>query len=61
VEKDTAILVKNVSKDFKLYYDKANTLKERIIRIGKNKKEVRHVLKNINVEIKKLFQNLLGR
>ena len=41
-----AILVENMSKDFILYGDKANTLKERIIRIGKNKKDVIHVLKN---------------
>ena len=50
---EIAITIKNMSKDFIIYGDKANTLKERIIRFGKNKKEVRHVLKNINVEIKK--------
>jgi len=52
-KEETVIFIKNMSKDFIIYGDKANTLKERIIRIGKNKKEVRHVLKNINVEIKK--------
>ena len=31
VEKDVAIKVTHVSKDFKLYYDKANTLKEKIL------------------------------
>lgn len=54
MKKDSvAIVVKNMSKDFIIYGDKANTLKERIIRIGKNKKETRKVLKNINLEIKK--------
>jgi len=52
-KEDVAIKIKNMSKDFIIYGDKANTLKERIIRIGKNKKEVRNVLKNINLEIKK--------
>ena len=53
IKDNTAIIIKNMSKDFIIYGDKANTLKERIIRIGKNKKEVRNVLKNINIDIKK--------
>ena len=48
-----AISVKNVCKDFVIYGDKANTLKEKIIRIGSKNKEVHHVLKNINLDIKK--------
>lgn len=51
--KRNAIEVKNMSKDFIIYGDRANTLKEKIIRIGKSKKEIHHVLKNINLEIKK--------
>lgn len=47
------IEIKNMDKDFIIYGDKANTLKERIIRFGKNKKEVRKVLKNINIDINK--------
>ena len=47
-----AIIVKNMSKDFVVYGDRPNTLKEKIIRLGKNKKEVHHVLKNINLNIK---------
>lgn len=50
---DIAINIKNMNKDFIIYGDKANTLKERIIRVGKSKKEVRNVLKNININIKK--------
>lgn len=48
-----AINIKNVSKDFYIYADKANTLKERIIRLGKNKKEVRNVLRDIDIKINK--------
>lgn len=48
-----AIKVENMNKDFIIYGDKANTLKERVIRLGKSKKEVREVLKNINLTINK--------
>ena len=51
--KKNAIEIKNMSKDFVIYGDRANTLKEKIIRLGKSKKEIHHVLKNINLEIKK--------
>ena len=50
---DYAIKVSNMTKTFKLYSDKANTMKERLVRGWKSKPEVRTVLKNINVEIKK--------
>ena len=56
MEKDTAIKVIHVSKDFKLYYDKANTLKEKILffsRKNKSKDSILHVLKDINLTIKK--------
>lgn len=46
------IKIKKMYKDFTIYNDKANTLKERIIRIGKTKKEYFHVLKDINLNIK---------
>ena len=48
-----AIVVKNVSKEFKLYSDKPYTLKERIIRWKKNKVEYHKVLNNINLSINK--------
>lgn len=48
-----AIEVNNVTKHFKLYYDKPNTLKERLVSFKRNKAEVRTVLKNINLKIKK--------
>ena len=53
MEKNIAIEVKNLYKNFTVYYDKANTLKERLIRLGKGKKEEREILKDINLEINK--------
>jgi len=51
--KDVAIEVNNLTKTFKLYSDKSNTLKERIVRGWKNKTEVHTVLENINLTINK--------
>lgn len=51
--KEIAIEVKNVSKDFKLFYDKANTLKEKLLFWNRKENEVLHVLKNINLNIYK--------
>ena len=48
---DYAIKVINMSKDFVIYGDRANTLKEKIIRFKNSKKEIHHVLKNINLKI----------
>ena len=49
-----AIKVSHVTKKFKVYYDKANTLKEQLVFWkSKNKVEERTVLKGINIEIKK--------
>lgn len=48
-----AIIVDNVTKKFKVYYDKPNTLKEKIVFWKNNKAEERIVLENINVEINK--------
>ena len=56
MKKNVAIKVDNVSKDFKLYYDKAHTLKEKILffsKKNKDKNDILHVLKNINIEIEK--------
>jgi ABC-type polysaccharide/polyol phosphate transport system ATPase subunit len=54
-EKDNiAIKVEHVYKSFTIYYDRANTLKERILFLARNKRrEKRQVLKDINIEIKK--------
>ena len=53
MKNDIAIKVTNMTKTFKLYSDKPNTLKERIVRGWKNKPEIRTVLKSIDLEIKK--------
>ena len=45
------IEVVDVSKSFRVYFDKANTLKERLIFWKRNNHEVRHILKNINLTI----------
>jgi len=47
------IEIKNMNKEFVVYGDRANTLKEKIIRLNNSKKEVRRVLKDINLKIKK--------
>lgn len=48
-----AIEVKKVFKSFKIYYDKPNTLKERLVFWNKKKEDSNIVLKNINLNIKK--------
>ena len=52
--KDIAIKVDHVYKNFNVYYDRANTLKERALFWARNKRrEKREILKDINLEIKK--------
>lgn len=46
------IIVEHVYKSFNIYYDKANTIKERLLFWNRNRKEKREVLKDINVTIK---------
>lgn len=51
-----AIVVDHVDKDFKMYYDRANTLKEKLLffsKKNKSKNKLLHVLKDINLEIDK--------
>ena len=53
-QEEIAIEVKNVSKSFTVYYDRANSFKERILFLGRNeKKEKREILRDINLTIKK--------
>ncbi|MCR5145939.1 MAG: ABC transporter ATP-binding protein [Clostridia bacterium] len=51
--KEIAISVKNVYKNFNVYYDKTNTIKEKILFFKRGKKEVRTVLEDINLDINK--------
>ena len=56
MEKDIAIKATHVTKKFKLYYDKAHTLKEKLLffsKKNKSKDNVLTVLKDINLDIKK--------
>jgi len=52
-KEEYTIEVKNVTKKFKVYYDKPNTLKERLVFWKNNKAEERTVLEDINVKVKK--------
>ena len=52
-ENNIAIKVENVTKSFKLFYDKPSTLKERLVFWNKKKADLHTVLKDINLEIKK--------
>ena len=48
-----AIEVHDITKRFKVYYDRGKTLKERLITPGRNKAETRQVLKGISFDVKK--------
>lgn len=51
---DIVIKVEHVDKSFTVYYDRANTLKERLLFLSRNKRrEKRQILKDINLEIRK--------
>lgn len=50
---DLAITIKNMTKVFKVYFDKPATLKERLIFWKNSKRELRTVLDNISVDVKK--------
>lgn len=53
MNKNNAIEIKHMYKSFKLIYDKPNTLKERLVFWNKTKKEIRPILNDINLNIKK--------
>ena len=53
MENGYAIQVKNVKKSFKIYYDKGNTLKERMINRNRKSYEERQILKGISFDVKK--------
>ncbi len=53
MKKGNAIEIKNMTKKFKLFYDKPSTLKERLVFWNHKKAETRTVLENINLDIKK--------
>lgn len=52
-QEEFAIEVKDVYKTFDVYFDKANSIKEKLLFWKRNRKEVREVLKGVNLNIKK--------
>ncbi len=53
-QEEYSIIIKDVYKSFNVYYDKANTIKEKLLFLfSRNKKEKRTVLEGINAKIKK--------
>ena len=52
-ENNIAIKVENVTKAFKLFYDKPSTLKERLVFWNKKKADEHVVLKDVSLDIKK--------
>lgn len=53
MEQGNAIEVRNVHKYFKVYKDKGNALRERVVHPGRNKYEIREVLRGISFDVKK--------
>ena len=56
MKSNKAIIVDHVDKDFKMYYDRANTLKEKLLffsKKNKSKDKLLHNLKDINLTIDK--------
>lgn len=53
VQNQIAIDVKNITKSFKVYYDKGSQLKERLLFKKRNRYEERQVLKDISFTVKK--------
>lgn len=51
-DNENRIIVDHVYKNFDVYYDKANSIKEKLLFWNRNRKETREVLKDINLTIK---------
>lgn len=49
---ENRIIVDNVYKNFNIYFDKANSLKEKLLFWKRNRKETREILKGVNLTIK---------
>jgi len=56
-----AIEVKNVTKTFKLFYDKPSTLKERLVFWNKKKAEERIILEDISLTISKEIESYASK
>ena len=53
MKQENAIEVHDITKTFKVYYDKGTTLKEKVLFKNRRKYERREVLKGISFEVKK--------
>lgn len=53
MQAENAIEVKNITKSFKVYYDRAKTLKDRLSILGKSSCQKRDVLKGISFDVRK--------
>lgn len=53
MEQGNAIEVKNISKSFKLYYDKSNTLKDKVLFKNRSHYEERVILQDLSFSVKK--------
>lgn len=53
MKEQVVISVKDVKKNFKVYYDRSKTIKDLLSRPGKGKQHTREVLKGISFEVKK--------
>ena len=51
-DNENRIIVENVYKTFNIYFDKANSLKEKMLFWKRNRKETREILKGINLTVK---------
>lgn len=53
MSQEYAIEVNHITKHFKVYQDKGNTLKEKVLFRNRRKYELREVLKDVSFQIKK--------
>ena len=58
MNKENAIEVNNITKSFKVYYDKGSELKEKMLFWKRNKYEMRQVLKGISFNVKNASNNV---
>lgn len=56
MENNIAISVENISKKFKVYFDKSISLKEKVLFKSRRKFEERTVLENISFQVKRVRQ-----
>lgn len=53
MNEENAIEVHDIKKSFKVYFDKSNNLKEKVLFWNRNRYERRHVLKGLSFDVKK--------